>query len=155
MKSTNWVALIGLGVFVAAASLLLVARFYGSMSSVPISVALMLWAMTILCVLLAVRLRGRIRDEKIGQDRSQLNPVTAAEFLIVGKTSAWTGALFGGAYTGMACYVVAKYSELAAAAQDTPVVVAAALGGVGMSAAGYWLEKCCTVPPPPQGEGVR
>lgn len=29
MKSTNWVALIGLGVFVAAASLLLVARFYG------------------------------------------------------------------------------------------------------------------------------
>ncbi|ADK29580.1 DUF3180 domain-containing protein [Corynebacterium pseudotuberculosis] len=143
MKQTSILGLVGVFLFCVIASFILVMRFYGVMSSVPFGVALCLWGMTALCVLLAVRVRSRIKNDQIGQDRSQLNPVTAAQFLVIGKASAWTGAIFGGGYVGLGIFVLTSRIS----AQDLPIVIASALGGVAMSAAGYWLERSCTVPP--------
>lgn len=143
MKQTSVLRLLGVFLFCALASFILVMRFYGVLPSVPLGVAICLWGMTVLCVLLAVRVRTRIKDDQIGQDRSQLNPVTAAQFLVIGKASAWTGAIFGGGYVSLGIFVLTSHIS----AQDLPIVIASALGGVAMSAAGYWLEKSCTVPP--------
>lgn len=143
MKQTSILGLLGVFLFCALASFILVMRFYGVMPSVPLGVAICLWGMAVLCVLLAVRVRARIKDDQIGQDRSQLNPVTAAQFLVIGKASAWTGAIFGGGYVGLGIFVLTSHIS----AQDLPIVIASALGGVAMSVAGYWLEKSCTVPP--------
>lgn len=154
MKTTSIPALLATGGFSAAVLAILTWGFYGSMMSIPVTVSVTLWLMAIICVFLALRIRERKEDGRIGLDRSQLNPVTAARFLVVGKASAWTGAIVGGAYVGVATYVVPHAGELIAAADDLPGVLASALGGVALAAAGVFLERNCEVPPPTDGEYV-
>ncbi len=152
MKRTSISALVGVALFVAAAAAILTTRFYGSMLAIPATVSISLWAMALVCVLLTLKVRGAKEDEHgIGLDNSQLNPMTIAQFLLVGKASAWTGAIVGGAYAGMAVYVVPRAGELVAAAGDLAGVVASTLGGAAMCVAGVVLERHCEVPPPTDG----
>lgn len=152
MKRTSISALIGTALFVAAAAAILTTRFYGSMLAIPATVSISLWAMALVCVLLTLKVRGAKDDEHgIGLDNSQLNPMTIAQFLLVGKASAWTGAIVGGAYVGIAVYVVPRAGELVAASEDLAGVLASALGGAAMCVAGVVLERHCEVPPPPDG----
>ena len=152
MKRTSIGALVGVALFVAAAAAILTTRFYGSMLAIPATVSISLWAMALVCVLLTLKVRGAKDDEHgIGLDNSQLNPMTIAQFLLVGKASAWTGAIVGGAYAGMAVYVVPRAGELVAAAGDLAGVVASTLGGAAMCVAGVVLERHCEVPPPSDG----
>lgn len=152
MQPTTIASLVATGGFCAAASFIVVSRFYGLLGPVPVTVAITLWAMAVLCVILAYRVKDRIDENRIGMDRSQLNPLSAALFMVIGKASGWTGSIFGGVYLGMAAYVVSQIRQLSAAAEEAPVVIAAALGGMAMSAAGVWLERNCSVPPPTDGE---
>ncbi len=154
MKKTSLTALVATGGFAAAVLAILTWGFYGSMMSIPVTVSVTLWLMAIICVFLALRVRERKEDGRIGMDRSQLNPVTAAQFLVVGKASAWTGAIVGGAYVGVGTYVLPQSGQLMAAADDLPGVVASALGGIALAAAGVFLERNCEVPPPTDGEYV-
>src|SRR5699024_6551955 len=87
----------------------------------------------------------------IGLDRSQINPMTIARFMLVGKASAWTGTIVGAAYLGMALYVVPMAGQIAAAADDVTGVVSSVLGGLAMAVAGVILERHCEVPPPTDG----
>lgn len=152
MTRTSISALIGTALFVAAAAAILTTRFYGSMLAIPATVSISLWAMALVCVLLTLKVRGAKDDEHgIGLDNSQLNPMTIAQFLLVGKASAWTGAIVGGAYVGMAVYVVPRAGELVAAAGDLVGVVTSALGGAAMCVSGVVLERHCEVPPPTDG----
>ena len=152
MTRTSIGALIGTALFVAAAAAILTTRFYGSMLAIPATVSISLWAMALVCVLLTLKVRGAKEDEHgIGLDNSQLNPMTIAQFLLVGKASAWTGAIVGGAYVGMAVYVVPRAGELVAAAGDLVGVVTSALGGAAMCVSGVVLERHCEVPPPTDG----
>ncbi|GAB3648570.1 DUF3180 domain-containing protein [Corynebacterium nasicanis] len=152
MQRTSLAALVAAGGVTAALAALLTWRFYGSMTSIPVSVSLTLWVLAAVCVGLAWRVRDRLGDGGIGQDRSQLNPVTAAQFLVVGKAAAWTGTIIGGAYLGMATYIVPRAGDLIAAADDLPGVLASALGGLAAAAAGVYLERHCETPPPADGE---
>ncbi|MDO5032260.1 DUF3180 domain-containing protein [Corynebacterium sp.] len=148
--SIGW--LVSTGLFVAAAAAILTTRFYGSMIAIPATVSVSLWAVTVVCVFLTIKVRSAKEDgHGIGLDSSQLNPMTIAQFMLVGKASAWTGTIVGGAYAGMAVYVVPKASELVAAASDLTGVVTSALGGLAMAIAGVVLERHCEVPPPSDG----
>lgn len=155
MKKTSVRLLIAVGAFVAALAAIATWRFYGALIHIPVTVSITLWVMAVVCLYLALKVRARRKEGRIGMDRSQLNPVMAAQFLVVGKASAWTGALIGGAYAGMGAYVLPRAGELAAAGQDVPGVVASALGGVALAASGVFLERSCEVSPPPGSEGVR
>ena len=90
-------------------------------------------------------------EHGIGLDNSQLNPMTITQFMLVGKASAWTGSIVGGIYAGIAVYVIPNAGTLAAASDDLVGVIASALGGLAMSAAGLRLERHCETPPPPDG----
>lgn len=149
MTRTSIPGLLGVAAFVAIAAAILTTRFYGDMLAIPATVSLTLWAMAVMCGLLAVKVRRAKEDDAhgIGLDRSQLNPMTVAQFMLVGKASAWTGALVGGAYLGVGVYVVAHLATLAAASEDIVGVIASALGGTAMSAAGVFLERSCETPP--------
>ena len=83
--------------------------------------------------------------------QAALNPMTITQFMLVGKASAWTGSIVGGIYAGIAVYVIPNVSTLAAASDDLVGVIASALGGLAMSAAGLRLERHCETPPPPDG----
>ena len=72
MKTTSITALVGVGGFCAAATLIVIQNLYNVMSTVPISVGLTLLIMAVLCCMLAWRVKGQIKDNRIGFDRSQL-----------------------------------------------------------------------------------
>lgn len=152
MKRTSLGALIGTGVFFAAAAAILTTRFYGSMLHIPVTVSATLWLMAVICVALTWKVDQATEDEHgIGLDSSQLNPMTITQFMLVGKASAWTGAIVGGIYAGVAVYVIPNAGTLAAASDDLVGVIASALGGLAMCAAGLRLERHCETPPPPDG----
>lgn len=152
MKRTSLAALIGIGVFMAAATAILTTRFYGSMMSIPVTVSATLWLMVAVCLGLTWKVdKATDEDYGIGLDNSQLNPLTIAQFMLVGKASAWTGAIVGGLYAGVAVYVIPNAGTLVAASDDLVGVLASAVGGVAMSAAGLRLERHCETPPPPDG----
>lgn len=140
------------GAVTACAAAILTWGFYGEMLATSPAASLMLWLLAALCLFLGLRMRERKEKGGIGFDRSQLSPLQAAQYLVLAKASAWTGALVGGAYVGMAAYVLPHASQLSAAAADAPGVVASALGGIVLSAAGVFLERHCETPPPTDGE---
>ncbi|APT93279.1 hypothetical protein CPHO_10695 [Corynebacterium phocae] len=156
MKRTSLKALVAVAGFLVAAFAIVTPAFYGNIYSIPVTVSVTLWLMTVVCVMLAFKVRAAKKDDGlgIGLDRSQLNPMTVANFMLVGKASAWTGAVVAGAYGGIGCYVFPRVNELAAAADDLWGVIFCISGGVAMAASGYYLEGQCEAPPPPDGVGA-
>ena len=154
MKRTPYEGLIAVAGFFAAAAVILVRRFYNLLESLSMVVPLSLWVMAVIAGWLALVVRKRRKDGRVGQDRSQLHPVQAAHFMVFGKASAWAGAVFGGMYGGTLSYVVTKLGVLEAAPGDVPPLVAGTLGGLALCAAGIWLEKNCEVSPPNEGQDV-
>lgn len=154
MNRTNVTALVGAAGFFAAAALILVRRFYGAWQTVSPLWSLPLWAVAALCVFLAVMVRRRREEGRVGLDRSQINPMMMANFMVIGKASAWSGAILGGWFLGLAVWVLPRTDLLAAAEADVPGVVAGTLGGVALTVAGVILERSCEVSPPAEGEAA-
>ena len=152
MKTTQIPLLIATALFCAGASAILTWRFYASFIPISASASVTLWLMAGLCGVLAWRVRAHLDKGRIGLDRSQLNPITVAQWLVIGKASAWTGSVVGGAYLGMSVYVVPRSGTLVAAADDLPGVLLSLFGGIAMAVAGVILERSCEVPPPSDGE---
>lgn len=154
MQRTSVAALIGVAGLSAAATLILMRRFYGAVASISILVPSSLWVLALTCGYLVVVVKKRREDGRIGLDRSQLNPMMAANFMLFGKASAWVGAIAGGAYLGPLVYVVPRLGVLAAAGDDLPALASGVLGGLALAVAGVLLEKACEVSPPSNGEAV-
>lgn len=154
MTRTNVAALVGMAGFFAAAVLILARRFYGAWQTVTVAWSLPLWAMAVLCVFLTVVVKRRREQGRVGLDRSQVNPMMVANFMVVGKASAWAGAVLGGIFLGLAVWVLPRVSVLAAAEADLVGVLAGLAGGVAMSAAGVILERACEVSPPSEPEAA-
>lgn len=153
MNLTDIRALIATGGFFAAAAAILTWRFYGAIGGFSAAASVTLWAIAALCGYLGCRVRRAMKDDNIGQDRSQLNPVTAAQWLVIGKTSAWTGGIVGGAYVGVLIVLLFNL-HLASAVEDLPGVIVSTLGGLAASAAGLYLERGCHIPPASSAEGA-
>ncbi|MDU0478969.1 DUF3180 domain-containing protein [Staphylococcus chromogenes] len=154
MKVTPISGLAGTFVFFGLAVWILTRAFYGQMGPISARATLTLWFLAVVCAVLSWRVRDRKSSGKIGMDRSQLSPLAAANFLVIGKASAWTGAIVGGAYAGIAAHILPHYNQLTAAAADTPGVLSGALAGLAVTVAGVVLERSCQVPPPADGEAA-
>ncbi|MDO4685321.1 MAG: DUF3180 domain-containing protein [Corynebacterium sp.] len=154
MSETRVSHLFATGIFVAAVAGILSWRFYDELFAIPVTVSVTLWLMTLLCVVLALKIKGHIQGGTIGFGRTQLDPLRAAMWFAIGRASAWTGALVGGAYLGLASYVVPNASELVAASEDLAGVLSSLLGGISLSTAGVYLERACTLPPPTDAESI-
>lgn len=154
MQRTSPAILIAVGGFIAAISAILTWRFYGSMTTIPVSISISLWVLAAVCLFAALKVRGRVEEGLIGQDSSQMNPVTVAQLMLLGRAGAWTGAIVGGIYVGVSSYVIPRVGELFAASEDLPGALASALGGIALAAAGLYLERSCEVPPNQSGEMI-
>ncbi len=154
MQRTSTAMLIAVGGFIAAISAILTWRFYGSMTTIPVSVSISLWVLAVICLFAAGKVRGRVGEGMIGQDNSQMNPVTVAQLMLLGRAGAWTGSIVGGIYVGVSSFVIPRVGELIAASEDLPGAVASALGGIALAAAGLYLERSCEVPPTQSGETI-
>lgn len=155
MTRTNTAELLAVAGFFAAAAVILVRRFYGAWQTVSPVWSLPLWGFALLCVFLTVMVRRRREEGRVGLDRSQMNPMMVANFMVVGKAAAWAGAIIGGWFLGVAVWVIPRVNVLAAAEADLPGVIAGTLGGVALAVAGVVLERSCEVSPPTEGEPAR
>lgn len=154
MKRTPISGLLGAGAFAAAALAILTWGFYGQFSGISPLVSATLWVMAAVCIFLAYIVKKRREDGRVGLDRSQLNPMMVANFMMIGKASAWTGAIFAGVYVGIATYVVSHLGVLTAAQEDAPGVISSAIGGIVLCVSGVVLERACEVTPPGDAESV-
>ncbi|MBB1051605.1 MAG: DUF3180 domain-containing protein [Dietzia sp.] len=98
-------------------------------------------------VLLALRIRSAISDGGVGQDRSQMHPLTIARCAALGQASAVLGAAAGGLGVGLVLYFAPRLGELAAASAELPSSVAVLVSGALLVGAGLFLESSCETPP--------
>lgn len=154
MSRTSVPALVGVYLFIAAAMGILTWRFYGSFPPIPAAGALTIWMLAIIVAVLIIVVRRNMSEGTIGLDRSQLDPMTVARMMMVGKAAAWTGAVLGGLYTGVATYVIPQAGNLVAAQQETPIVIAGGVGAILLAIAGVILERNCETPPPADAEPI-
>ncbi|WKD58158.1 hypothetical protein CAPI_08155 [Corynebacterium capitovis DSM 44611] len=155
MTRTPLAGLAGLGGFCAAAAFILIRRFYGAIAGIDVTLSLPLWIVAAVCLFSAYMVRKRREEGKVGLDRSQLNPLMAANFMLMGKASAWSGAVCGGVFAGVLVYVAPRVSALLAAEADLPGAVSGTFGGLALAVAGVVLERSCEVSPPSEGEAVQ
>lgn len=130
----------------AVATYVLVGTFLGSMP--PIGFGwLTLVVVAVIDVLLAVRIRGAISDNSVGQDRSQMHPLTIARSAALGQASAVLGAAATGVGAGLSLFFLLRLGELAVADQELPAAVAVLVSGAVLVGAGLFLEASCQTPP--------
>ncbi|HJC27933.1 MAG TPA: DUF3180 domain-containing protein [Candidatus Dietzia intestinipullorum] len=134
----------------AVAAYVLIGTFLGSLPRVGWGWITLL-AVGAVDVVLAIRIRSAIDDGGVGQDRSQMHPLTIARCGALGQASAVLGAAAGGVGVGLVVYFVPRLGELAAAGAEMPASIAVLVSGVLLVAAGLFLESACS-PPPPEDE---
>ncbi|MEJ4111949.1 DUF3180 domain-containing protein [Corynebacterium kroppenstedtii] len=133
---------VGLGAF------MLIWRFYGSIPGFTVTLPVILIALALVCTITGFVVKKRIEDNEVGQDRSQMHPLTIARWFVIGTSSAWFGSISTGSYAGVAVYLWINYGRLVAARADTPAVVVGLVAGILVAVSGVWLERCCGAPPP-------
>lgn len=148
MKPTKVSSLIAIVIPIAIATAILVYRFYGDLPPVKFGLPLTLGALAWFEFVLGSWVKERIDEGQVGQDRSQLHPLTAARILVLGMASAWFGAIITGFYLGYGWFVLREMHLLVAAQDDAPGVLSGVVAGVVLTAAGLRLEKSCGSPPP-------
>lgn len=130
----------------AVAAYVLTGTFLGSMPSVGFGWVTLL-AVAALDVLLALRIRAAISDGGVGQDRSQMHPLTIARSAALGQASAVLGSAAGGVGAGLCLYFLPRLGELAVAGAELPASVAVLVSGAVLVGAGLFLEAACETPP--------
>lgn len=98
-------------------------------------------------LVLALRVRSAIDDGGVGQDRSQMHPLTIARCAALGQASAVLGSAAGGLGTGLVLYFLPRLGELAAAGDELPASAAVLVSGALLVGAGLFLESACRTPP--------
>ena len=158
MKPTSPITLAASALVLALASWMIVAQFFGALGPRSWWDLGFPWLLTAVCVAAARWIKSVLKEGKVGQDRSQVQPLTLSRWLVVGTASAWLGAILGGLYAGGVLWAVPKWTELAAAQADGPIMIVGTVSSILLAAAGLWLEKVCQLPTdgenssPPSGE---
>ncbi|AWH91312.1 DUF3180 domain-containing protein [Dietzia lutea] len=130
----------------AVAAYVLVDAFLGSMPPIGFGWVTLL-VVAAVDVLLAIRIRAAISDGGVGQDRSQMHPLTIARCAALGQASAVLGAVAGGFGAGLALFFLPRLGELAAASAELPASLAVLVSGAVLVGAGLFLESACETPP--------
>ncbi len=78
-----------------------------------------------------------------------LNPLFVARLAVLAKASSLAGAIFAGAYGGVAAWALSERARLTVAERNLVPAVAGLVGALGLVAAALLLERACRVPPPP------
>lgn len=147
MKPTSKTLLLGVSFVIAAATAILYNRYFGTWGSKSWQDLTFPWILTIVCAFAARWVRATLKDNKVGQDRSQVQPLTLSRWLIVGTAAAWLGGIVGGINLGGVLWALPRWQTLTAAATDGPIFIVGVFTGLLLAAAGLWLEKECQLPP--------
>lgn len=130
----------------AVASYFLTGAFLGSLP--PIGWGwVTLVVVAVIDALLAVRIRSAVSHGGVGQDRSQMHPLTIARCAALGQASAVLGSAAGGLGAGLVVYFLPLLGDLGVAGEELPAAVAVLVAGALLVGAGLFLESACSTPP--------
>jgi hypothetical protein len=146
VRPTRPATLFVAGLAAAAASWLLISRFYGDIPPLPWLPPVILLALAALELGSAVNTKARI-DRRAGAP--PIDPLLVARFVVLAKASALAAALFTGLYAGLSLWLFTERGRLPAADTDLPPAVVGLIGSAALVAAALLLERACRVPPPP------
>ena len=143
MKPTGWRELLPTFFVVAVVVYLITRITYGVLPPLPLFAGVTLLLLAIIETILGYSLKARI-EQRPGTQPVQ--PLVAARAVALAKASAVAGALMAGVWAGLLGYLLPRYGQLAAAADDTPGAVLGLVCAVALVAAALWLQHCCRAP---------
>ncbi len=157
---TLWAVLAGVAVVSWSLLSLLESRGAALLPSLPWSAPAALALLAVLIALAAIGVRRRLRQLRRGGASTgaegalpkAVNALVVARLAVLGKASAFAGAVLAGAYAG---YVLLIVSDLSTERRRELGAIAglSGLAAVLLAAAGLALERCCRVPPDAGGPG--
>jgi lysylphosphatidylglycerol synthetase-like protein (DUF2156 family) len=149
LRPTNPATLVLAGVLTFAVSWYFVRQYFGAIPNVTWLAGLTMAGLAVVEAIAARTTRARVEQRPRA---GRLNPLLVARFVVLAKASSLAGAIFAGAYGGVAVWALSERDRLTAAAQNLPPAVAGVVGALALVAAALLLERACRVPPPPEDE---
>jgi hypothetical protein len=149
LRPTRPATLVVAAVVTAGLSWLFIRRYFGDIPNVNWLAGVTMAALAVVEGIAARNTKARI-DQRPRAGR--LNPLLVARFAVLAKASSLAGAIFAGAYGGIAAWALSERERLTAAAQNLAPAIAGVVGGLGLVAAALLLERACRVPKPPDDE---
>jgi hypothetical protein len=143
VKPTGWRELLPTFLVVAVVVYLITRITYGVLPPLPLFAGVTLLLLAIIETILGYSLKARI-EQRPGTQPVQ--PLVAARAVALAKASAVAGALMAGVWAGLLGYLLPRYGQLAAAADDTPGAVLGLVCALALVAAALWLQHCCRAP---------
>jgi hypothetical protein len=149
LRPTNPATLVLAAVVTAALSWFFVRRYFGEIPNVTWLAGLTMAGLAVVEGIAARTTKARIeRRPRAGR----LNPLLVARFVVLAKASSLAGAIFAGAYGGVAAWALSERDRLTAAAQNVAPALAGVVGALALVAAALLLERACRVPEPPDDD---
>jgi hypothetical protein len=143
VKPTGWRELLPTFLVVTVVAYLTTRISYGVLPPLPLFAGITLLLLAIIETILGYSLKARI-EQRPGTQPVQ--PLVAARAVALAKASAVAGALMAGVWAGLLGYLLPRYGQLAAAADDTPAAVLGLVCALALVAAALWLQHCCRAP---------
>jgi hypothetical protein len=143
LRPTRPTTLILAAVVAAGLAWLGIRRYFGDLPNVTWLAGLTLAGLAVVEGIAARNTRARIEQRPRA---GALNPLLVARLAVLAKASSLAGAIFAGAYAGVAAWALSERGRLTAAAQNLAPSVAGLVGALALVAAALLLERACRVP---------
>jgi Protein of unknown function (DUF3180) len=149
LRPTKPANLVLAAVVTAGLSWLFVRRYFGEIPNVTWLAGVTMATLAVVEGIAARTTKARIEQRPRA---GRLNPLLVARFAVLAKASSMAGAIFAGAYGGVAAWALSERDRLTAAAQNVAPSIAGVVGALALVAAALLLERACRVPEPPEDE---
>src|SRR5262245_19602703 len=115
-------------------------RYFGDLPNVTWLQGLTLAGLAVVEGIAAHNTRARIEHRPRA---GALNPLFVARLAVLAKASSLGGAIFAGAYGGVAAWALSERGRLTAAAKNLAPSIAGLVGALALVAAALLLERAC------------
>jgi hypothetical protein len=125
----------------------------GTLPSVPLAAPVVLALIAVVLLATALSLRARLRAQRERRPGAKgVDPLMAARAVVFGQASALVAALVSGVYGGTGVFLL-EYLEIPARRDQAFYAGFSVLAGIGVVAAGLFLERVCKLPEDDEDDG--
>lgn len=133
----------------AVVAFILVRRYFGDLPDVTWLAGLTMGGLAVVEGIAAHTTRARIEHRP---GAGVVNPLFVARLVVLAKASSVAGAIFAGAYGGIAAWALLERGRLVVADRNLAPALVGAAGALALMVAALVLERACRVPTRPDDE---
>ena len=150
LRPTKVSTLIFFALGTAAVAWVVMGRFFGAIPDLTWLAGLTLAGLAVVEAVTAHNTRARIEHRPRA---GAVHPLLVARLAVLAKASSLAGAIFAGAYGGIAAWALSERGRLNVADANLPPSIGGLVGALALVAAALLLERACRVPNPPDDSG--